>query len=66
MAKQKSYCVMGTSVRSGRRVELTKQNAHITKEEAEKAKVVLEDFFRSVPKEKKQLSFKNLRVALRK
>ena len=36
---------MGTSVRTGKRVEVTNQNVHITKEEAEKAKVALEKAF---------------------
>ena len=64
MAKEKSYCVMGTSVRTGKRVEVTNQNVHITKEEAEKAKIALEKAFNLIAN--KEYTMKNLRVALRK
>jgi hypothetical protein len=64
MKKEQSYCVMGTSVRTGRRVEVTNQNVHITKDEAEKAKVALEKAFSLMSN--KEYTMKNLRVAKRK
>jgi hypothetical protein len=64
MTKEKSYCVMGTSVRTNLRVEVSNQNVHITKEEAEKTKVALEKAFNLTAN--KEYTMKNLRVALRK
>lgn len=63
MKKEQSYCVMGTSVRTDRRVEVTNQNVHITKEEAEKTKVALEKAFSLMAN--KEYTMKNLRVTKR-
>lgn len=63
MKKEKSYCVTGTSVRTGRRVEVTNQNVHITKEEAEHAKVALKKAFSLIAN--KEYTMKSLRVAKR-
>jgi hypothetical protein len=63
MKKEKSYCVMGTAVRTGKRFEITNPDVYISKEQAEMAKNALEKAFKMM--KNKEYTYKNLRVAKR-
>jgi len=60
MKKERKYCVMGTSVRTGKRHEITNEHVFINHKEALVLKTILNQVFRD--SKNKEYTFKNLRI----